>query len=215
MSRMPVILIGGGGHAGVVLEVCRAAGVPVVGVVDDNPDCPLARASDGVGWLGRTDSFVIPDGAGWLVAIGDLAARARVLGLLGPGLLDPGLASGPVAHPSAVISPAARLGDGVVVMPGAVVNRAASVGDHAIVNTRAVVEHDCTVGPNAHLAPGSVLGGGASVGAGTLVGLQAAVLPGVAVGDRCVVGAGAVVTRDVADGATVAGVPACEIALRA
>ncbi|MCC5822763.1 MAG: NeuD/PglB/VioB family sugar acetyltransferase [Phycisphaerales bacterium] len=203
MSRMPVILIGGGGHAGVVLEVCRAAGVPVVGVVDDDPDCPLARAPDGVGWLGRTDSFVIPDGAGYLIAIGDLAARARVL-----GLLDAGLASGPVVHPSAVVSPAARLGDGVVVMPGAVVNRAADIGDHAIVNTRTVVEHDCMVGANAHLAPGSVLGGGASVGAGTLIGIQAAVLPGVGVGERCVVGAGAVVTRNVPDGATVVGVPA-------
>mgnify|MGYP003663020963 CR=1 FL=1 len=207
MGRMPVILIGGGGHAGVVLEVCRAAGVPVVGVVDDDRACPVATAADGVAWLGPVDGFVMPPGTGFLLAIGDLAARARVLAAMDPALAV-GLAAGAVVHPSATVSGTARLGDGVVVMAGAVVNRHAKVGMHGIVNTRAVIEHDCRVGANSHLAPGSVLGGGVWVGEGTLVGLQAGGLPGVRVGDGCVVGAGAVVVGDVADHTRVVGVPA-------
>lgn len=210
---MPVILVGGGGHGGVVLEVCRAAGVAVVGVIDDDAGCAVGRASDGVAWLGRTDDFVLPAGTGLLLGVGCLAARGRLLERLG-ARIGAGRFAPAVAHPSAVVSRGARLGDGAVVMPGAVVNRGAGVGAHAIINTRAVVEHDCVVGANAHLAPGSVLGGGATVGGGTLVGIHACVLPGVRVGDGCVVGAGAVVVSSVADGDRVAGVPARVLARR-
>lgn len=202
MADHGVILIGGGGHAGVVLDACRAAGVAVVGVVDDDPGCPACRGADAPAWLGAIGTGLAPQ-ARWVVAIGDLATRRRVL-----GGLDPRGAAPAVVHPGAVVSPTARLGAGVVVMPGAVVNRNAEVGPHAIVNTRAVVEHDCVVGENAHLAPGSVLGGGVRVGPHTLVGIQAGVIPGVRIGDRCVVGAGAVVTRDTGDGETLVGVPA-------
>ncbi len=40
------------------------------------------------------------------------------------------------------------------------------------------------------------------------IGVHSVILPGVTVGARAIVGAGSVVTHDVADGATVAGVPA-------
>src|SRR5467141_3424265 len=40
------------------------------------------------------------------------------------------------------------------------------------------------------------------------VGVHCVIMPGVTIGERAIVAAGSVVTRDVADGATVAGVPA-------
>lgn len=43
---------------------------------------------------------------------------------------------------------------------------------------------------------------------GAAIGSGAVILPGVTIGEKAMVGAGAVVTRDVAAGATVAGVPA-------
>lgn len=46
------------------------------------------------------------------------------------------------------------------------------------------------------------------VGAGASIGSGALVMGGLTIGERAVIGAGAVVTRDVAPGATVAGVPA-------
>ncbi|QYF96081.1 hypothetical protein KY495_15080 [Massilia sp. PAMC28688] len=47
-----------------------------------------------------------------------------------------------------------------------------------------------------------VIGNNVWIGAGALI------LPGVTIGDHAIIGAGAVVTRDVADGVTVAGNPA-------
>jgi len=46
---------------------------------------------------------------------------------------------------------------------------------------------------------------------GAFVGVHAVILPGVTVGERAVVGAGSVVTRNIAPGARVAGVPAREM----
>ena len=47
-----------------------------------------------------------------------------------------------------------------------------------------------------------------TIGSDVWIGGGAIILPGVKVGDDAVIGAGAVVTRDVAPGVTVAGIPA-------
>ena len=46
------------------------------------------------------------------------------------------------------------------------------------------------------------------VGNNVFIGINSILMPGVTIGDDCVIGAGSVVTRDVASGAVVAGVPA-------
>ena len=55
------------------------------------------------------------------------------------------------------------------------------------------------------------LRGDTVIGNDVWIGMEAIILPGVTIGDDAIVGAGAVVTRDVPDGATVAGSPARHI----
>ena len=50
------------------------------------------------------------------------------------------------------------------------------------------------------------------IGKNVWIGGKAIILPGVTIGDNAIVGAGAVVTRDVAEGATVMGIPARVVA---
>lgn len=208
----PLLLIGGGGHAQVVASAAMAMGWTLRGFFDDDPRAQLAQRR-GVAHLGplaalpglspATDASAAQPKLA--LAIGGLAARERVLA----GLTLAYHAYAPIiVHPSAEIDPAATLAAGAFVAPRAVVNAFAHVSFHATINTGAIIEHECVIGVNAHVAPGAVLGGNVAIGDHTLVGLGSRVLPGVRVGQRCTIGAGAVVTRDIADGCVVVGVPA-------
>ena len=138
------------------------------------------------------------------VAVGDNRLR-QTLGRKGREL---GFELVNAIHPSAIISPSARLGVGVAVMAGAVVNAESQVGDLAIINTGAVVDHDCRLGAACHVGPASALAGGVVVGDRTFLGVGVRVIPGVSIGADTVVGAGGVLIRDLPDAVLAIGAPA-------
>ncbi|WP_211259582.1 acetyltransferase [Belnapia moabensis] len=199
-----VVIIGAGGHAKVIIEAVRAQGGEVVGLV--------AQANDSAPVLGAPilgGDEVLPalraqslDAA--IIAIGNNALRER----LGRKAQSLGFALPHVVHPTAFLSPSARLGAGVVVMARAVVGTDTSVADLAIINTAAAVDHDNSIGLAAHIAPGCALAGTVRVGARALVGVGSALRPGIRVGADAIIGAGSTVVADVPDAAMVGGAPA-------
>jgi UDP-perosamine 4-acetyltransferase len=203
-ARREVVVIGGGGHAKVVIDVLRADGWRPIGVLDPRPSSADVA---GVPLLGGDELLpkLRADGvAAAIVAIGDNMVRLRV----GRALEAQGFALATAVHPTAAISPSARLGVGVVVMAQAAINPEAAIGDLAIVNTGAIVEHDCVVGEAAHLAPRTAIGGAVRVGAAALLGIGAVARPGAVIGAGATVGAGSLVLGEIPPGAVVCGVPA-------
>jgi UDP-perosamine 4-acetyltransferase len=204
MNLGPIIVVGAGSHAKVIIELLRAAGWQPAGVVDPAPSQP---ALFGVPVLGGDE--VLPrlrsEGlATACVALGGNSLRQTI----GQRLRDLGFAQPTAIHPAAFISPSARIGAGTVVMARAVVGTDANVADWAIINTNAVIEHDNRIGEAAHIAPGCALAGNVVVGTLALVGVGCAVRPGITIGERAIVGAGSAVVRDVPAGIVVAGAPA-------
>ncbi|MFI4916246.1 MAG: NeuD/PglB/VioB family sugar acetyltransferase [Phycisphaerales bacterium JB060] len=189
----PVTLIGGGGHAKVVADSARAAGLAIAGFVDDDPGATVP----GLDHLGPTTRAAEP----WHLCIGCVPTRVKVLDTL-TGL------TASIIHPMSIVSIDAVIGNGVFVGPGAVINAGATIDEHAIINSAAVVEHDARVGLASHIAPGAIVCGGVVVGAGCLIGANATLLPGVHVGDGAIVGAGALVRGSVPGRAVAVGVPA-------
>lgn len=199
-----VVIIGGGGHAKVVIESLRAAGQLVAAVIDADPSprqvlgVPVVgddAALPGLRLQGLTQAFV---------AIGDNRLRAK----LALSLQEQEFELVNAIHPAAVVSSSVRLGRGVAIMAGAVINAETDVGDLAIINTGAVVDHDCRLGAACHLGPASALAGGVTIGERTFLGVGARVIPNIKIGSDTIVGAGAVVVRDLADGVVAFGVPA-------
>lgn len=203
MADAPVVVVGAGGHARVVVEALPPR--TVAGHLSPEPsDDPRLGAH-----LGDDDAIAALTGEGHAFALGlgfvDAAGatrRARLLDLLA----DAELAT--IVHPAATVSPTTAVGAGTFVAAAAVLGTDVRVGRAAIVNTGALVDHDCVIGDNVHVAPGATLSGGVAVGANTLVGVGATVVQGVTIGTGVVVGAGAVVVSDLPDGVTVVGVPA-------
>lgn len=200
-----IVILGGGGHALVVAEAARLAGVPIAGFFDDDPDAPAGSADGSIPHLGVLDMRRLPLGCRWILGIGNIDFRKKLLAACPPELRERAVT---LVHPAAIISPSARLGRGVWVGPGAIVHTRAQIGEHAIINSGAIVEHDAKVGFNAHIAPRAVLGGRVEVLSHTLVGIGASVLPSIRIGTGCLVGAGSAVIRHVDDGERVVGVPA-------
>ena len=203
-DRGPVLVLGAGGHAKVVIESLRACGREVAGVIDADA---TPRTVAGVAVIGADDALERLRAEGLeaaFVALGGNALRAR----LGRRLRELGYGLANAVHPSAVLSPSVVLGDGVAVMAGACLNADTRVGDLAIVNTGATVDHDGELGEACHVAPRCGLAGRVTIGARAFLGVGCSAIPGITVGADAQVGAGGVIVRDIPAGALALGVPA-------
>ena len=206
---MRFLVIGGGGHAKVVIEAIRAMNGEVVGVIDASPG---VREVLGVPVVGDDDALPSLRAKGLTcvaLGLGANALRERI----GRRVKELGFLLPPILHPSALVSPSAKIGEGVVVMARAVVGVETVLRDMSLVNTGAVLDHDNDLGVAAHVAPGCALAGNVRVGDRSLIGVGSAVRPGVRIGVDVVVGAGSAVVADIDDGACVGGAPARPIRL--
>jgi len=204
------ILLGAGGHAGMLLEILDTMEeIEVVGLLDADSSL-WGKRRYGLPVLGGDERLagLREEGVtGFLVGVGSVG-ETGVRMRLWEQALRLGLEPVTVMHPTAWVSPYAVLGRGVQILPVAVINRGARIGENVIVNSGAVVEHDCTIGNHVHIATGARLASTVMVGEGAHVGAGAAVRQCLSIGARAVVGMGAVVVRDVPGGITVVGVPA-------
>ena len=152
VSVQPVVVVGAGGHAKVIIELIQAQGCyRVVGLIDADP---TPRSVLGVPVIGVDRDLTRLRGSGVnkaFVALGDNRRRLAI----GRDLEHIGFEIINAISRAAVISPSAQLGQGVAIMAGAVVNAATTIGDFAIVNTGALIDHDATIAEGAHIGPGA------------------------------------------------------------
>jgi sugar O-acyltransferase (sialic acid O-acetyltransferase NeuD family) len=204
------IILGGGGHARVLIDLMREADLGEPHGILDADAARWGQTLDGIPILGGDDLLPQLRDAGvssFVVGLGstrDTGPRRRLFSLA----LDHGLEPLTLRHPAAICSTSATLGPGCQLLPGSIVNAGASLGANVIVNSGAIVEHDCVLGDHVHVASGASLAGNVVVGTGAHIGIGAVVRQRIAIGEGAVIGAGAVVVRDVPAATTVVGVPA-------
>ena len=209
-ARPRACVLGGGGHARVVIESLQASGEAEVCAVIDADSSRWGTTVVGVPIVGGDEALPALHAQGMthfvvgLGGVGDNGPRRRLFELG----RQHGLTPLTVQHPSAIRSPSARVGGGSFLAPRAVVQAGAVLGENVIVNTGAVIEHDCVVGDHAHVATGAYLSGMVVVEPGAHIGAGAVVRQQMIIGADALVGAGAVVVKPVKAGAIVVGVPA-------
>jgi sugar O-acyltransferase (sialic acid O-acetyltransferase NeuD family) len=196
MATTKYILIGGAGHARVIVDCLQDGGHEVLALCDPKFDGTLY----GVPQCGDDDPAAHA-GAVAVIAVGDNAVRSKIVPKIKHDFAN-------AIHTSAIISPHAEVGIGNVILHGVIIQAATTVGDHVILNTGAQVDHDCVIGDFAHIAPGAILCGNVVVGEGAFVGAGAKVIPGKKIGAWATIGAGAVVVSDIPDYAVAVGNPA-------
>lgn len=201
----PAILLGGGGHAKVLMEALLLQGRKVLGYTSLDREGANALSLNRLG-----DDRVIadydPETIALVNAIGSIKStliRQRLF----EQFQNKRYRFATVVHPTAVVAADARLLEGVQVMAGAVVQPGTTLGENSIVNTGALIDHDCEIGAHVHIAPGVVLSGGVRVAQGAHIGTGAVVIQGIVIGANSMIGAGAVIVKDVPPDVTVVGVP--------
>jgi sugar O-acyltransferase (sialic acid O-acetyltransferase NeuD family) len=206
-----IVVVGGGGHAKVLISVLKKSGsYELIGYTDVRDSGELL----GIPYLG-TDSVLekmketIADCCA-AVGVGKVEVNAKRLGIV-DRLVGLGFRLPVVISPHAVVNEDVTIGDGSVIFDGAVVNTGARIGRASIINTNSTVEHDCIIGDNVHLAPGANLSGGVSVGHNCMIGTGANIIQGIAICADCLIGAGSTVVKDITIPGTYAGIPASRI----
>ena len=200
-----LVVIGGGGHAKVVINILhRCPEFEVIGCIDPAPAKRRVLDVDVIGGDTILSQLYAEGISHAFVAIGDNARRASV----GNEICKLGFKLATLISPTATIALGTVLGAGVAIMDGVVIQPDALIGESSIINTKASVDHDCIIERDVHIAPGCTLAGGVHVESLAFLGAGTVAIPGVRIGSGSVIGAGAVITGDIPSGVIAVGVPA-------
>lgn len=194
-----IILVGAGCHAKLIIAAARLSGISIRAIYDD--DSALWGSTEFgapcIGPVQDAPKLGIPA----LLGCDDPARRKALDGQLE-------LRWGTIIHPLAYLDPSAEVGPGSVVLAGAILQADAVVRRHVVVSANVTISHDTLIQDFARLEPGVVLAGFVNVGEGAVLETGALVIPNVNVGAWSKIGPRSVVIRNVADHASVAGLPA-------
>lgn len=194
---MRVVVIGGGGHGSVVIDILeKLPQFTLVGVLDSNWS-PVSRLRD-YEFLGPPESIQTlaqqHNIQGVFIAVGDNWTRSKLVASVRSAA--PTMQFPPAIHPSAQIGKNVTIGQGTVVMAGVVVNSNSTIGDFCILNTNCSVDHDTQLGDYVSFAPKSCTGGGARIGNFSAICLGTNVIDRITIGEHTVIGAGSTVLHD-------------------
>jgi sugar O-acyltransferase (sialic acid O-acetyltransferase NeuD family) len=203
----PIVIIGGGGHTRVLIDVLEQLGAKVEGIVTQDKML-LGQTMLGVPVIGLDKDFkgdpaklLLVNGVGNKARSGDSGLRVRQQVV--EQFTKLGFKFASVISKDARVSVHNKLAEGVQILHGAMIQPATRIDAHTIVNTGALVEHDCVIGSYCHLAPAAVLCGNVRIGNLVHIGANSTVVQELIVGEKAVIGAGIRVARNVAPGETV------------
>ena len=206
-----IVVVGGGGHARVVISILRKLKhYSIIGYTDLRDHGTVL----GVSYLGSDRELAAratgPKKLNAVLAVGQVGlGKSRYE--LWMRLPSHALSFPEIVSPDAIVNEGVSGGEGAVVMDGAVINTGATIGRGVIVNTNSTVEHDVRLEDWVHVAPGATISGGVTVGSFSMIGAGATVIEGIMITAGCTVGAGATVVQDLAEPGVYVGSPARRI----
>jgi UDP-perosamine 4-acetyltransferase len=203
-----VIVIGAGGHAGVLISTLQLLNREIIGILDPD-ESRIGKSVLGINIIGPDDRIFDydPEAIEIVNGIGSVSKPERRRDVY-RRFKSGGYSFATVVHPTATIARGVDMGEGVQIMAGAVVQCGSVIGENVIINTGAIIDHDCVIGEHVHVAPGVVVSGEVHVGASSHIGTGATIIQGRTIGREALIGAGSVVISDIPPRKTAIGVPA-------
>ncbi|MGL5295860.1 MAG: acetyltransferase [Culicoidibacterales bacterium] len=188
-----LVIIGGGGHAQVVLDMILAINrsqptYEVIGIFDDQT-VPIILDHIRIGSI--ADLSIYTRKAEFVIAIGNNDVRKKIA----EQNTDKQFAT--LIHPTAIIGQNVTVGEGTIIMAGSILQANVTIGKHTIVNTGSVVDHDVVIGDYSHIAQRVTLTGGVQVGSQCLIGAGSVVAPWQKIENKTILSVGTNVQQEV------------------
>ncbi|WP_114418137.1 acetyltransferase [Marinospirillum perlucidum] len=198
---LPVILLGAGGHAKVVLNLLQLIKSPLSGVIDPKLKHKGIKEWRGLPVLGEdSDVYKYPPNKVLLAnGLGSLPGK-NLRQTLFKQFKKSGYTFITLVHPTAIIADGVELAEGVQVMAGCILQTDVLIDENTLINTGTQLDHDCKVGKHCHLAPAVVLSGNVNVGNYCHLGPASCVVQGCHLGQGAVLGAGSTLLYDLPEG---------------
>lgn len=194
----PLIVLGGGGHASVLVDLLATQGREIIALVCPGDIAERAVFND-IRHLRKDDDVLrfSPDSILLVNGIGFMP-NSSLRHSLYEKFSKLGYQFESVISQNAIVSPKAKIPQGVQIFHNAVIQTGASIGENTIINTGAIIEHDCQIGKNNHIASGAILCGQVHTKENVFVGAHATIIQNITIEHSSVIGAGSVITSDIA-----------------
>lgn len=206
------LILGGGGHAKVLIETMLSSiELNPAYILDQDPkkwkskvlNVEIIGGDDQIRTLKLKGIEYFAIGLG---SVKDNSLRKKLYDFA----ISEGLKPATIIHPSAILSPSAKISKGCQILLSAVINSDAFIGENAIINTGSIVEHDCFIKNHIHISIGAKLASSVFIDDLAFIGAGSVIKQGIKIGKASIIGAGSVVVKDVAPFKMVFGNPAKE-----
>ncbi|WP_443936889.1 acetyltransferase [Pedobacter sp. MW01-1-1] len=192
-----LILIGGGGHCQVCIDIVEQTGqFEIAGILDIDELVGTTVLNYEIIGTDQDILKYVNLGYSFLITIGQIKSS-----LLRKKLFVQLKASGAkiatVTSPLAYVSKHSSLGEGTIVMHHAIVNAGVTVGHNCILNSKCDIEHDAIIGNHTHVSTGAIVNGNCSIGNGVFIGSNATIANQITISDEVIVGAGSVIIKNI------------------
>lgn len=192
----PLLVIGGGGHAKVLVELLLKGNEKIIGIVaPQRADSLVFKEITSY----ESDERILDFDPTQILLVNGIGAMPgnNYREMLFNSYKRKGYSFFTIVSPDAVVSEYAVLAEGVQILNGVMVNADAKIGENTILNTGSIIEHDCIIGANNHIAPGATLSGSVTTGNRVHIGTGASIIQNVNIASDSLIAAGAIVNKSI------------------
>lgn len=146
-----LLILGAGGLGQVVAEMAMGQ-YNRIAFLDDEPKedkqelYPIIGGLQSLEDVSRNFTYAIP-AYGNAILKEEIRKRIIACGLIMPLMI----------HPTAIISPSAKIGAGAIIRENAVISRKVIIGECVLINIGVLIDHGCEIGDCSHLPMGMIV----------------------------------------------------------
>ncbi len=194
-KEKPVIVLGAGGHAKVIIDILSQRKIKILGVATLNNS-----KIENHEFKNFTDEEVIAnfdsEEINLVNGLGSLPNDNKRYEL-SKKYLDSGFKFISITHTSSIISKNTKILDGAQIMAGAIIGPGTNIGEGTIVNSQSSIDHDCEIKNYSHICPGVVCSGNVRVGSFVHISTGVSIINNINIGDNSIIYPGVTLVKDV------------------